>query len=262
MGLHPLDLDTWLVVDEATDRELALKQQLLADRHDEVFLARPGTEAAGTEVLALVRAWLARHHPDRRPSADGSTDPLHPLDQAGRLVQEDLCLLFGRDGHHVLDAGSVCFPSHWRLSEKLGRSLAEIHRPVHHYDVELEARVDRFFERLRPERPVVRRNLSIHSHDDLFRPEPHESPASFAPDRAGLPQVWLRSERQTLLRLPETDAVLFTIKTQQCRAMVLADRPDLAHRLSAKLRALQPELERTGETVPFPPWLIPWLEAR
>ena len=106
---------------------------------------------------------------------------------------------------------------------------------------------------------MVRRNLSIHDHDELFRPEPHESPDSFAPDVSGLDQVWLRSERQTLVRLPETGAVLFTIKTQQCPVAVLAQRREVAWALAVKLRALEPELAALGETIPFPPWLPDWL---
>ena len=101
------------------------------------------------------------------------------------MVQEDLCVLVEHEGRYRLEAASLCFPSHWRLHEKLGRSLAAIHAPVPHYAEELEAKVDRFFDRLRVDRPVVRRNLSIHCHDDLYRPEPHESPDSFAPDRVG-----------------------------------------------------------------------------
>ena len=124
---------------------------------------------------------------------------------------------------------------------------------MHHYASELEAKVDTFLERLRPERPVVRRNLSIHDHDELFRPEPHESPDSFAPDVSGLDQVWLRSERQTLVRLPETGAVLFTIKTQQCPMAVLAQRREVAWALAVKLRALEPELGRPGRDDPLPP---------
>ena len=280
MGVRPLDLDEWLVVDDDFAAQLELKARLLAERHDEVFAARPGTEAAGAELLERIQAWLTTHVPTEgsapaaepvpsrgdigRPDGTGSPAPapgalLHPLDRAGRLVQEDLCLLAPEDGRHVLVAASLCFPSHWRLADKMGLPVAAIHGPVPHYAPELEARVDTFFERLRPGRPVVRRNLSIHAHDDLFRPEPHESPDSFAPDLSGLDQVWLRSERQTLLRLDGTGTVVFTIKTQQCPVGVLAQRPDVASALAAKLRALEPELVASGETVPFPSWLIGWL---
>ncbi|MGZ4682922.1 MAG: heme-dependent oxidative N-demethylase family protein [Acidimicrobiales bacterium] len=257
MGIRTLDLDDWLVVDDRYAAEVDLKARLLAERPDDVFAARPAALDACAEVLELVADWLAAHHPER-PPARGSDR--HPLDAAGRRVQEDLCVLLEHDGTYTLEAASLCFPSHWRLHDKLGRSLAAIHAPVPHYASELEAKVDRFFGRLRVDRPVVRRNLSIHCHDDLFRPEPHESPESFAPDASGIDQVWLRSERQTLVRLPRTGAVLFTIKTQLCPVTALRHRPELAGALSAKLASEQVDLGSRGDTIPFPPWLIHWLE--
>ena len=278
MGIRTLDLDDWLVLDDRYADELDLKRRLLSERSDDVFAARPDALDASTEVLELITAWLATHHPDLHPppsepvvgSGSLSQDPAtgsgaggqrHPLDVAGRMVQEDLCVLVEHDGRYRLEAASLCFPSHWRLHEKLGRSLAAIHAPVPHYSEELEAKVDRFFDRLRADRPVIRRNLSVHCHDDLYRPEPHESPDSFAPDASGVDHVWLRSERQTLVRLPRTGAVLFTIKTQLCPVTTLRTRPDLAVALADKLSAEQTDLASRGDTIPFPPWLIPWLEG-
>lgn len=255
MGTRPLDLDRWLILDANFDDELALKNRLLAEQHDEVVATLPGSEPGSQETLDLIRAWLeTRGHAPRTPP-----EGLHPMDAAGRLVQEDLCLVEERDGSWVMTAGSVCFPSHWRVQEKLGQSVATIHGPVHHYNEELRTRVDNFFARLRLDRPVWRRNSSIHSHDELFRPEPHESPESF--DGLGPTDVWLRSEYETLRRLPQTDTILFTIKTQQCAIDRLRERPDVAHGLGAKLTALEPELERRGDRVPFPGWLPGWLAA-
>ncbi len=258
MGLHPLDLDAWLVADEREDVELALKRRLLTERHDDVFQALPGSEAGGQEVLELIQDWLTTHRGARTTAAPHD---LHPLDVAGRLVQEDLCLMAADGEHYVLVAASLCFPSHWRLADKMGRPVAQIHAPVTHYDHELEARVDHFFERLRVDHPVTRRNLSIHNHEELFRPEPHESPRSFAPDPSGLDRVWLRSERQTLVRLPRTGTVLFTIKTQLCPASVLTHRPDIAHALATKLAAMAPDLAATGDSAPFPVWFVDWLNS-
>lgn len=257
MGVRTLDLEQWLVRDDRFAEEMALKGHLLATRHDEVFAAQPGCADASREVLGLIRAWLLAH-PGVAPTVP--PDPgLHPLDAAGRLVQEDLCVLIAADGRYRLEGASLCFPSHWRLHEKLGRSLAAIHDPVPHYAEELAAKVDTFFDRLRMDRPVLRRNLSIHSHDELFRPEPHESTASFPTDPSGVDQVWLRSERQTLVRLATPGAVLFTIKTQQCPVTALRERPEIARALAAKLRAEHDDLAATGATIPFPLWLAGWL---
>ena len=109
-----------------------------------------------------------------------------------------------------------------------------MHEPVPAYAEELAARVDRFVDRLRPDRPVWRRNWLVHDTDELHLPEPPEP-------RPGAP-LWLRSERQTLRRLPETGAVLFTIRTQQAPLSVLAERPDLAGRMADAIEAWSPEL--------------------
>lgn len=256
MGVRPLDLDDWLVFDDDSPAELALKAELLAARPSEVFLAEPGSEAAGAEVLDLVTAWCGAHgHPATAPPPDPGR---HPLDAAGRLVPEDLCVLEERDGRAVLTAASVCFPSHWRIGEKLGRSVAAIHAPVHHYAAELETKVDTFLRRLTPERPVVRRNVSVHDHADLFRPEPPETYDGFL---GAVDDLWLRSERQTLLRLPATGAILFTIKTQQCPVPALAARPQVCRDLAVRDGALEAELARTGEPAHVPTGWVPWLEA-
>jgi hypothetical protein len=153
----------------------------------------------------------------------------------------------------------VCFPSHWRLADKLGLPAAAIHAPVPHYDEELRDRVDRFLARLRAGKGVQRRNLSVHSHDTLFAPEPHESPASFSDDPDA---VWLRSERQTLRRLPRSGAVLFTIRTQQCRLTeAVAEQPELAVPLATRFSAIAADATARGDQPPFPAWLPAWLRS-
>lgn len=227
MGTRGLEPAAWLLPDEHRASDLATKAELLATRHDEVFAAldSPTVTAASREVLALVVA-----------ATGTAPDPtLHPLDAAGRLVQEDLCVMVLRDGAPHLDAASLCFPSYWRLADKLGRPMAEVHGPVAHYAEELAVKVDRFLTRLPADRPVWRRNWSVHDDPHLFLPDP--TPPRPTDPPAGL---WLRSERQTLRRLATPDTVLFTIRTQQVPLAVLAGRPDVAHRLAAAIAAWSP----------------------
>ena len=229
MGTRGLDVAAWLLPDEDRDRDLATKADLLAERHAEVFAALPTPEvdAASAEVLDLVVAATGT-------SPDAA---VHPLDAAGRLVQEDLCLLIAHDGGFHLDAASLCFPSYWRLADKLGRPMVEVHGPVAHYGEELAAKVDRVLARLHPDRPVWRRNWSIHDDPAYFLPAP--TPARRVESPEGL---WLRSERQTLRCLPRTRAILFTIRTQQVPLAVVAERPDAARRMAEAIAAWSPEL--------------------
>lgn len=230
LGTRGLLTDDWLLVDDDRDRDLARKLELLAERPDAVFAVLPSSQVddASAEVLELVVDATGE-----RPAPG-----LHPLDAAGRLVQEDLCVLIERDGAPHLDAASLCFPSYWRMHDKLGQPMAAVHGPVAHYPDELAARVDRFLAALRPDRPVWRRNWSIHDDPSYFLPDPTPPRPIDPPDG-----LWLRSERQTLRRLPRSGAIVFTIRTQQVPLAVLVERPDVASRLAAAIAAWSPELQ-------------------
>ncbi len=225
MSTHALTEDLFLR-DDDYERDLAWKRELLTERHGEVFAARdtPAVMDASNEVLTLTGG-----------AAGGG---LHPLDAAGRLVQEDLCVLVLRDGAPHLDAASLCFPSYWRLADKLGCPLTEVHGPVPHYAEELASKVDGFLRRLQPGRMVWRRNWSIHDDPTYFLPT-----ATTRRTQQAVPDsLYLRSERQVLRRLDTPDTVLFTIRTQQAPLSVLAERPDIAHRMAAAIDAWSPNL--------------------
>jgi dimethylamine monooxygenase subunit A len=213
LGVDRPGADLRFVADDQHDAQLAEKARLLAERRDELVAVLPSARTAAAEVLEAVVAVTGRP----------PEDDLEPLDAAGRMVQEDLCLLVEREGAHHLDGASLCFPSYWSLADKLGRPLAEVHGPVPHYADSLAERVERHLAGLRPGRPVWRRNWSIHDDPTLHLPGP-TPPRPVDPPEG----LWLRSERQTLSRLPRSGAVLFTIGTQQVPLSVLAGRPDLA----------------------------------
>jgi hypothetical protein len=206
------------------ERDLAWKADLLATRHAEVFAARdtPAVNAASAEILELVLS-EGEDLPQTSPKAQ-----VHPLEDAACHVQEDLCVLVVRDGAPHLDAACLCFPSYWRLADKLGKPLADVHGPVPQYGTDLASRVDSFLTKLAPRRMVWRRNWSIHDDPSYFLPEPGPVRTDIAvPDG-----LYLRSERQVLRALATPNTVLFTIRTQQVPLASLAARPDVARHLA------------------------------
>ena len=51
-----------------------------------------------------------------------------PMQMAARMVQDDLAIMFERpDGQYYLLAGAVLLAGFWRLEDKFGMPLAEIH---------------------------------------------------------------------------------------------------------------------------------------
>ena len=133
---------------------------------------------------------------------------------------------------------SLCSPSHWRLAEKLGRPLREIHDPIPGIHEDLSPRIDRFFDHLRPEHPVQRFNWTLQADPGLFHPAPGK-----APEDASSP-LYYRVERQTLVRLPQTGAVVFTIRVFLHPLETLGARPGALSALGAAVAAAPPALAR------------------
>jgi hypothetical protein len=267
MGTRPLAA-SWRLGGDDVAALLAEKRRVLAAHHDEVVATLPGSEEPAAELLDELRA-----EPDLAAAAGtngvggtggaggASRGPRHPLDLAGRLVPEDLCLLVPRDGHWTLAAGSVCFPSHWRLRDKLGRRVAEVHGPVPHYRTELAARVDRFLDRFPSGPGVWRRNWMVHADAALYAPVPAPVPEPPVTVGDAVERLWFRSERQTLRRLPRSGAVVFTIRTQQVPLGVLSERPELCRGLARAVATWSSRLVayRGGEALRRS--LIAWLRA-
>jgi hypothetical protein len=126
------------------------------------------------------------------------------------LVQEDICILQKRGEEHVLTGAILCFPASWRLSEKFMRPLIDIHLPVDRYDENVARRVQRLFDGIQPGRPLWRYNALWYEDAELYQPRSAQEPRHIK-DPGTAP--YLRSERQTLLRLPQTQAVIFSIHT-------------------------------------------------
>lgn len=277
VGLAPLDPAGWFEPDRQWAEHMANKAAILKFQHSDVVAALPGSEGAQEELLATMRAHLPAAHPElyvragetlrvQNAHPGGVDDPeLAGIDRCGRMVQEDLCLMQAREDKFVLTAASLCAPSGWKLSEKLGQPLVGIHAPVPGYDVELAHRVQRVFQGLQAGKPVWRTNWSLATEPTLFMPGGHSaSPVqgdAVTAQNAGT-HVWIRVERQTLTRLPQTGAILFTIKTHIDPLSVLAGRPDLCAGLKGSVETMTPDMRDYKAISRYKAALIAWLDAQ
>ncbi|MEI7713907.1 MAG: DUF3445 domain-containing protein [Rhodospirillales bacterium] len=270
LGLTTVSESEWFEFDALYHGEMAEKRRLLAEQPTDVFAVTPGIEAACAEALASIVAALTAYRSDWF-SLDGpiltnrltgeiwNTGAEHPLELAGRLVQEDLCLIQNTPDGPVFSAASLCFPSRWRLSEKIGRPLAAVHGPVPQYADRLAAPVDRFMRHLRPGRIAARLNWSVVDDPALFQPGGKWRTArndAITAANAG-ENLFLRVERQTLRLLPTSATVLFGIRVHVYPLDLIA--PD---RLAVALRAL-PEDIATYKSLPsFRTALLAWLDNK
>ena len=192
---------------------MAERDRLLSDQPSDVLVLDEAARPAAEEVLQMVldRAYPAAGDSVRR--ADGIAVPINranPLGTLGRLVQQDFCILQKHGDEHVLTGAVLCFPASWRLDEKFQRPLTDIHTPVTSYDANIARRVQRLFDGIRVDRPLWRFNALWYADAVLHQPR---SIGTCRPRADPETAPFLRSERQSLLRLPQSGAVVFGIHT-------------------------------------------------
>lgn len=243
-GMGPLDDAEWLVRDEAFAAQMAYRDRLFDGSRDAV-LAGEGCDGAA-ELLDHALAHFDGGYDvgtDAVLRPDGVSVPLdrtRPLLTLGRLAQEDFCLLAKAGDEHVLIGAALCFPSRWSLAEKMGRPLIAIHEHVPAYDDRLAPRVQRFFDAVKPERPLVRGNWMIHSTPELYQPKAKRFAAG-AKIQDDTGRFWLRVERQCVLKLDLSGVAVFSIKTAvtPIEALGAAEREGLLAAMDAQGDAMR-----------------------
>jgi hypothetical protein len=231
-GVQPFDLADWLHIDEAYAGQMARRDALLAGQGAQVLAMAPVALEAAQELLDMVLLDVT-HKPGfvqgagyvQRP--DGrhvAIDPAAPLACLGRLVQDDFCILQKQGDEHVLTAAVLCFPASWSLDEKFMRPLVGIHTPVDSYTDQMARRVQRLFDGVQVGRPLWRFNALWYADAELHQPRRENDRR---PERGRQDTPFMRSERQCILRLPKTGAVVFSIHTYVVhrRDVVGADTP-------------------------------------
>ena len=276
MGLFTVPERNWFEIDALYPNEMAERRRLLSSLHPQVFAALPQSAPARREALSMIAGALRRHHPDWFSGTDAvlhnhltseawdlEAVAMDPLELAGRLVQEDLCIIQGIEGGPRFSAGVLCFPSRWRMNEKIGKPLADVHGPVPRYADRLARPVDRFMGHVKPGHIAARLNWSILDSPALYQPAGKWRDAadgSITASNAGQ-ALFLRVERQTLRRLPASDAILFGIRVHNYRLeQVIANRTHAAA-LAEAVRALPREILHYKSMLPFHTALLAWLDA-
>ncbi len=238
VGARKVEPADWLeLTGDDVAGQLAQKRRLFEDRRGDVLRALPGSAQACEELLGMVRE-AAAGTPSDTPMPSG----VNPLEEAGSPAPEDFCLHLPdpASGELVLVAGSVCFPNRWLLADKIGRAVTAVHTPVPRYASQLGSPVDRLMQRLPAGRVMERSNWGLVDGPELYAPLGRNvEPGA---ERGLFERLWLRIERQTLRRLPQTGAIVFTIRTLQAPVSVLRSDPEAAALLARAIGELPPDV--------------------
>ncbi|KAI0773761.1 hypothetical protein C8Q74DRAFT_779907 [Fomes fomentarius] len=332
MGIRAMPWDEWVELDREFPQYYKVcdyRIRTSGDRLLKVNDAQPGVvgsgHAAAREYMYELSEYLSRRHPDvysvtRHPvsklehengwygegrikeitiipfQVNYDLDADEPLKVARMLIQEDFTIMLeGSDGRYYLQAGAMCVAGSWRLEDKIGMPLEDIHVSGHvpQYKTRLQMSMDRFFRRMPLDKPVVRNNYGFQVVQEPAARRPAPAPGSLLdvdPDelawaatmngdenkseyerarhifdqsdaatskleqeveaeeegkeKSTLTALRLRTERQTLRRLPRTGAIVFGIRVYQTRLEELVREPGVPGRIASAIRSWPEDVAR------------------
>ncbi|KAI4094467.1 MAG: hypothetical protein LQ348_006712 [Seirophora lacunosa] len=276
MGLRTMQWDEWIELDNHYLRFHGDKKRRIEERGDKCCRTAPEAYDGAVELLEELCSYLPQRYPSLFRSTptgvynlltaetfDITTRPLpeDPMAMAGRLIQDDLAIMFEKaDGQYYLLAGAILLAGFWRLSDKFGMPLSEIHTSgdVPGFKTKLEKGMVNFFRRVQPGQPVLRNNYFIQVDDNLAwshsigseDPVDHggEGKAaegwSSAEKNKAIEHHYFRSERQSLRRLPRSGGVVFTIRTYFEPITKVAEEVGVPGRLASAVRSWGDDVAR------------------
>jgi hypothetical protein len=252
VAARALDVEQWVSEpDDDWSPTIEMKRALINDRRDEVVACLPGAEEACEEVAHGVMNSIG--------VAPASARGVDALVEAALCVADDLCILMpDAEGMPRLVAAVLCSPNRWGLTEKIGGTMASIHVPVARYDIDLDSPVNAVLKRLNVEKPMWRTNWGISNHASLFQPDipPHTPDMDIA-------DMWFRTEWQTLRRLPETGAILFTIRTYVEKLSDFVERDyEIVHGIGDIINKIPEDVAQYKSIAPYRERIFEYFSAR
>lgn len=146
MGLRSMPWDTWIELDSDYLHYHSLKASRIASRGTQCIRTAPEAVDAARELAEELVAYLPERYPSlfektesgMRNLATGEQFDVSRMERNGesedamtlcaRMVQDDVAIMMERgDGQYYLVAGAILLPGFWRLGDKFGMGLSEIH---------------------------------------------------------------------------------------------------------------------------------------
>lgn len=267
MGLRTVKHTDWIELDNHYQHFHATKARRIQERGNRCCQTDPTAYPAALELLQELAAYLPARYPALYRRTDTGienlwagehlqvTEPLpeDPIQTCARLVQDDLAIMIEKpDGQYYLLSGAILLPGFWRLEDKFGMALSEIHTSgdVPQFRSKLEKGMMNFFRRVKPEEMVARNNYFLQVDDDLawswsIGEEDSGSVSwSTAEKNRAIEHHYFRSERQTLRRLPKSGGVVFTIRTYFLPVVEICREKGVPGRLASAVRSWGDDVSR------------------
>lgn len=292
MGISKMDPQDWLLIEDSYKAELEEKMKILTNSHPKypankdlrgsTFFESPEADHAIREFYDIAVNYMCSKYPmyfkrdekhvhniitgDRIPSRSGNHTRVELQDALTRTIQEDFLILLKDPSRadekygdeYFFKAGVFAFAAGFDPKDKFDKPLTSIHDPIPGYAEKLKKSMNRFFDRLGAYEIVTRSNFSVQTHDKFYVDNDNKG---YHNDYSGEQPTFdendlhYRSERQALTKLPESGAIVFTIRTYLHPFKDFAEKfPEDGIRLGGAIRHLPTDIatykgaEKWGES--------------
>ena len=286
MGIRSANFEDWIELDNHFPRFHHDKQVRIAQRGEQCCKTAPEAYPAALELLDDLVTYLPARYPSlyertntgiknlwSGEELNTTARPLSedPMQMCARLTQDDIAIMIEKpDGQYYLLAGAILLAGFWRLSDKFGMPLSEIHTSgdVPQFREKLEKGMMNFFRRIKPEDMVARNNYFLQVDDNLGWSQSIGSEDgdnfswSTAEKNRAIEHHYFRSERQTLRRLPKTGGVVFTIRTYFLPITEIAKEDYVPGRLASAVRSWGDDVSHYKGKEKYQDVLLEYLDER
>jgi len=178
------------------------------------------------------------------------------------LTENDFLMAREReDGHIYFVGGLVAFPGFYLLSEKIGKSMHDVHTPVPQFNQKLLVSVERTLKRMDPNAPFERSSWEIVDDNNLFFHNiaalPEGGKCTTDPG-----DLYLRIDRQAFRKLPRSKVITFAVHPLLKKMRDIREDSPLVPALLSKIHEEASKDLMDYKVAPaYQAGLLPWLEA-
>ena len=257
LGLSPIAISDWIQYEQDFVNRIHDKKNLIHNYRKRVLGSFQESITAQQEFLELILEYLKKYKSElfefNRNNIFSVKENITynildyencPLELISYLAADDYCLLQENGDDYRLVAATICAPTWWDLSEKMGKPLTSIHAPIANLEEKIGHMIRHFLKNLSYKDCYQRSNWFLNTKPDLcvfpnyFNM--YDNQINISPENIES-KLFLRTERQTFRKLKKTGNIIFGIKVYTSPISVAKDYPAIAEDLTQALNTMNLE---------------------
>lgn len=225
----------WFDLSKPSESVLSQKQEVVnSDQISRAIFFTPESEAPFAEMMSLMGINLP-------PNRDGAVALTQMWEPDFVFMQRN------EDQDPVMIGASLCMPSSWNPSEKIGHKISEIHSIVPGLNAKIGEGIKRFLSHAKSGMTYERWFWGVAATPQLYmHPEKGYPRLS---ETTLIESIYIRIEHQGFIHLPDSDTVLFMIRPIPILLTEFISSPENATALIRQLATI-PSESRLYKSIP------------